>query len=105
MPIPLACGDPLGMENHDIPGHSLLATGDRATEMRLNKPAASLILSHQVDEYVQVDLGPGGKKVTSVVIQGKWGSSNVDWISKFVLNYSRDGCEFSSYMENGVVKV
>ncbi len=72
--------------------------------MRLHKTEAFL-LPAQVNEFVQVDLGPGGKIVTAVTIEGRFTTSNRDWITKFVLNYSRDGCEFSSYMENGVVKV
>ena len=102
----LACGDALGMENLDIPDYSLLATTPNydASRTRLNKPD-SFLLQPQVDEYVQVDLGPGGKTLTAVTIKGRFSSSYKDWITKFVLNYSRDGNEFFSYMENGVVKV
>ncbi|KAL9983324.1 hypothetical protein ACROYT_G005476 [Oculina patagonica] len=99
------CGDPLGMENHEIPDHALLATSSYFDPkgMRLHKTEAFL-LPAQVNEFVQVDLGPGGKTVTAVTIEGRFTTSNRDWITKFVLNYSRDGCEFSSYMENGAVK-
>lgn len=94
------------MENLDIPNYALLATTPSydAIQTRLNKPGYFL-LQPQVDEYVQVDLGPGGKTLTAVTTQGRFTTSNKDWFSKFVLNYSRDGSEFSSYMENGVVKV
>ena len=94
------------MENREIPDHALLATTPNynAKGMRLHKSEAFL-LEPQVDEYVQVDLGPGGKTLTAVTTEGYLSSSNKDWITKFTLNYSRDGCEFSSYMENGVVKV
>ena len=94
------------MENLDIPNYALLSTTPNydAIRTRLNKPDIFL-LEPQVDEYVQVDLGPGGKTLTAVTIKGRSSSSNKDWITKFVLNYSRDGSEFLSYMENGVVKV
>lgn len=104
--FPLACETPLGMENYDIPDHALVTSGTHYNpiDTRLNKPAFFL-LPVQVDEYVQVDLGPGGKSVSAITMRGHFAPSNVDWISKFVLNYSRDGCEFLSYMENGAVKV
>ena len=101
----LACGDPLGMENHEIPDYHLLSTTPHydAKEARFNKNSA-FVLQPQVDEYVQVDLGPGGKTLTAVAIHGRRGSHK-DWVTKFALNYSKDGCEFFSYMENGVAKV
>ena len=94
------------MENLDIPNYALLTTAPSydVIRTRLNKPDIFL-LQPQVDEYVQVDLGPGGKTLTAVTIKGRFSSSNRDWITKFVLNYSRDGSEFLSYMENGDVKV
>lgn len=102
----LVCEDPLGTENHELPDYALLATAPHydAKGIRLHK-SDPFLLEPQVDEYVQVDLGTGGKTVTAVTIEGRFTSSNKDWITKFVLNYSRDGCEFSSYMENGAVKV
>lgn len=95
------------MENLDIPNYSLLATTPsyEASRTRLTIKQDYFLLRPQVDEYVQVDLGPGGKTLTAVTIKGRFSGSNRDWISKFVLNYSRDGSEFSSYMENGAVKV
>lgn len=90
------------MENLDIPNYALLTTTPNydAIRTRLNK-RDTFLLQPQVDEHVQVDLGLGGKTLTAVTIKGR----NQDWITKFVLNYSRDGSEFLSYMENGVVKV
>lgn len=104
-PFP-ACEDALGMENLDIPNYALLTTTPSydAIRTRLNKPDYFL-LQPQVDEYVQVDLGPGGKTLTAVTIKGRFSSSNKNWITKFALNYSRDGSDFFSYMENGVLKV
>lgn len=101
----LACGHPLGIENHEIPDYHLLSTTPHydAKEARFNKNSA-FVLQPQVDEYVQVDLGPGGKTLTAVAIHGRL-STNKDWINKFAINYSRDGCEFFSYMENDVAKV
>lgn len=99
-----ACGDPLGMENYEIPDHALLSTKTDwgyADDIRLNGPKEHFLPSRQ-DEYVQVDLGPGGKTVTAVVLQGY---PTKDWITKFVFNHSRDGSEFLSYEENGVAKV
>ena len=94
------------MENLDIPNYALLTTTPNydAIRSRLNKPDYFL-LQPQVDEYVQVDLGPGGKTLTAVTIKGRFSLSSQDWITKFALNYSRDGSEFLSYMENGIVKV
>ena len=94
------------MENLEIPNYALLTTTPSydAIRTRLNKPD-SFLLQPQVDEYVQVDLGPGGKTLSAVTIKGRFSSSNKDWITKFVLNYSRNGCEFFSYMEKGIVKV
>lgn len=95
------------MENLDIPNYSLLATTPSydASRIRLTIKQDYFLLQPQVDEYVQVDLGPGGKTLTAVTIKGRFSGSNRDWITKFVLNYSRDGSEFSSYTENGAVKV
>ena len=100
-----ACADPLGMESYDIPNFSLLSSsGSGAYNARLNSPN-NLYLLPQEDEYVQVDLGPGGKTVTAVVLQGYFSYYNKGWISKLTLNISRDGREFSSYVENSVTKV
>ena len=102
----LACESPLGMENHDIPDYALVASGTYYDPIhaRLNKPDYFL-LPGKKDEYVQVDIGPGGKSVTAITVRGNFASSNIEWISKFVLNYSRSGCEFFSYMEDGNMKV
>ena len=102
----LACENPLGMENYDIPDHALVTSGTNydAIDARLNK-LAKFLLPTEVDEYIQVTFGPGGKSVTAITVRGNFASSHIDWISKFVLNYSRNGCEFFSYMEDGTVKV
>lgn len=102
----LACENPLGMENYDIPDHALVTSGTYydAIDARLNK-LDIFLLPTEVDEYIQVDLGPGGKSVTAITVRGNFASSHIDWISKFVLNYSRNGCEFFSYMEDDTVKV
>ncbi|XP_022786019.1 uncharacterized protein LOC111326318 [Stylophora pistillata] len=101
-----ACESPLGMENHDIPDYALVASGTYYDPIhaRLNKPDYFL-LPVKKDEYVQVDTGPGGKSVTAITVRGNFASSNIEWISKFVLNYSRSGCEFFSYMEDGNMKI
>ena len=90
------------MESFDIPYYALLDTERPyfTEKRRLNGP--DYPLPPRENEYVQVDLGSGGKTVTAVVLQGIHGPK---WVTKFVLNYSRDGNEFSPYMEDGVTKV
>ena len=90
------------METFDIPDYALLDT-DRShyTDVRRLK-GPHYRFPDRENEYVQVDLGSGGKTVTAVVLQGSPGPK---WITKFVLNYSRDGNEFSPYVENGITKV
>lgn len=99
-----ACGNPLGMETFDIPNYALLAPGiqNYGEEMRL-RWTNPLLLPERENEFVQVDLGTGGKTLSALVIEGDDGINN--WISKFVANYSRDGNEFFPYMENGILKV
>lgn len=93
------------MENYDIPSYSVLSTsGSDANAVRFNTPGY-LLLSPREDEYVQVDLGPGAKTVTAITLQGHIFGSYRDWISKIALNFSYDGKEFSSYVENGHTKV
>lgn len=95
------------MENYRIPNHSLRVSeifSSGAEKVRLNGKDNFILLPRK-DEYVQVDLGPGGKTITGLVLQGYFTKSNQDWIRKFVVNYSRDGIEFFSYMENGNPKV
>lgn len=99
-----ACGNPFGMETFDIPNYAFLAPGiqNYAEELRL-RGTNPLLLPERENEFVQVDLGTGGKTLSALVIEGDDGINN--WISKFVVNYSRDGNEFFPYMENGVWKV
>lgn len=94
------------MENYDIPKHSMLSSsGSDANAARLNSPYHLSFTENRKDEYVQVDLGSGGKTVTAVVLQGSFSSGNKDWITKFALNFSTDGAEFTSYVENSLTKV
>jgi len=99
-----ACGNPLGMETFDIPNYALLAPGmqNYAEELRL-RGTNPLLLPERENEFVQVDLGAGGKTLSALVIEGDDGINN--WISKFAVNYSMDGNEFFPYMEKGVLKV
>lgn len=52
--------------------------------------------------FVQVDLGPAGKQVTAIAVQGR-DRRRVPWT--FHVKYMRDLPQWSNYAENGVVRV
>ncbi len=100
---PSSCMAGLGLENYDTPDSSITASSEaydyyRASKGRLYQHGSWAALSHNKQQWFQVDFG-NWTKVTGVAIQGNlnW----VQWVKKFKLADSYDGLFFREYQENG----
>ena len=56
-------------------------------------------VSNDVNQWLQVDLGSQCTKVTGVATQGR--SDVAQWVTKYRLQYSKDGENFQYYREPG----
>ena len=52
------------------------------------------------NQWLQIDLGSQYTKVTRVATQGRTGV-NMDWVTKYKLQYSNDGVNWQYYREPG----
>ena len=104
------CQTALGVENGTIPDGQLSASSEwdfnhAASQGRLNFKATSVkagswsAKTNDVNQWLQVDLGTQYTKVTRVATQGRNGFSQ--WVTKYTLQYSKDGVNFQDYKEQG----
>ncbi|XP_048590442.1 lactadherin-like [Nematostella vectensis] len=109
---------PLGMEDGSIPDSSITASSQNHANYspyygRLNNQAVSgkrwgswAAKINQKGEYLQVDLGRV-TWVTHVATQGRpKGSSYIQWVTEYTVEYSLTGDQWQSYPDgNGVIKI
>ena len=106
----IACSEPLGLENKNIPDAQITASteynaGHGASNGRLNfkagrgKTGAWSALTNNVYQWLQVDLR-AKTEVTAIKIQGR--QDYDQWVKTFTISYSSDGSNFTPY-QNGKV--
>ena len=83
-----------------ISASSQLFVNHTAIQGRLRRKAGSWSAgSSDVNQWLQVDLGSQYTKVTRVATQG--GNDAAQWVTKYKLQYSKDGVNFQYYREQG----
>ncbi|KAL9987547.1 hypothetical protein ACROYT_G001872 [Oculina patagonica] len=104
------CQQALGMENgaifeRQINASSQLDANHAATQGRLNFKATADIAGswtaarNDSSQWLHIDLGSRYTKVTRVATQGR--SDATQWVTKYKLQYSKDGVNFQYYREPG----
>ena len=58
---------------------------------------------NDVSQWLQVDLGNSHTKVTALATQGR--NKNRQWVTKYKVQYSRDGVSFQYFMEEQSSKI
>lgn len=53
------------------------------------------------NQWLQIDLRTLSTKVTRVATQGRNGVNRIDWVTSYMLQYSKDGVTFHYYRERG----
>ncbi|XP_031549039.1 uncharacterized protein LOC116286593 [Actinia tenebrosa] len=102
------CGDPLGMENYNIPLRNIEASTDSGNlpSSRLNRSGPSkyfCILSTTNDDFLQINVGRAAKGISAVAVQGRFCCET--FIQEFLFKYSRDGINYVTYKFNGKDKI
>ena len=109
---PLACRDPLGMEDGTIANKQITASskwdGNHLARLgRLHLNASGDIAGGWVagiqdtNQWYQIDLYSHYTKVTGVATQGR--EDYPQWVTNYKLQYGNDGVSFEYYKEQGNV--
>ncbi|KAL9968116.1 hypothetical protein ACROYT_G026448 [Oculina patagonica] len=104
------CQDALGMENDFITDGQISASSQwdanhAAIQGRLHfeagggKTGAWSAKTNDANQWLQVDMGCAGTAVTKVATQGR--NAFAQWVTKYKLQYSKDGVTFQYYKEQG----
>ena len=108
---PLRYEGALGMENYEIFDDQIRASSQHAHNTppkvaRLNRKdgtdklqGAWVPSTHDVNQWLQIDLMSNHISVSRVATQGRDG--NECWVTKFKLDYSNDGVNFRYHKEQG----
>jgi len=107
IPLSSNCLGALGSENGGIPDGQLSASTE--WDAHLNIPMGRLRSArswsarvNDANQWYQVDLGSEYTKVTGTATQGR--GDHPQWVTKYKLQYSKDGVNFNYYREQGAVK-
>ena len=108
------CHDALGVESGAISDGQMSASSQwdenlTASQGRLNvkavpgKGGSWSAKDNNVPQWLQVDLGNPHTKVTALATQGR---NNIrQWVTKYKVQYSRDGVSFQYFMEEQSSKI
>ena len=96
------------MENRAIPDGQLSASTEwdanlNVIQGRLRSQKSWSARVNQVNQWFQVDLGSEYTRVTGTATQGR--GDHPQWVTKYKLQYSKDGVNFQYYREQGAEKV
>ena len=108
------CHDALGVESGAISDGQMSASSQwdanlTASRGRLFAKAGSgksgswSAKYNDVSQWLQVDLGNSHTKVTALATQGR--NKNRQWVTKYKVQYSRDGVSFQYFMEEQSSKI
>ena len=106
----LECQESLGMESGAISDGQVTASsqwdGNHAAiqgrlhfEARGSKRGGWSARRNDANQWLQVDLGSTTTRVTGVATQGR--NAYSQWVTKYMLQYSKDGVHFQYYREPG----
>ena len=106
----LECHDALGVESGAISDGQISASSQwdenqAASQGRLNVKAVSgkggswSAKDNDVSQWFQVDLGNPHTKVTALATQGRNDDHHHQWVTKYKVQYSRDGVSFQNFTE------
>jgi len=85
------------ISDRQITASSQLDANHAAIQSRLNKAGSWSAGSIDSSQWLQVDLSSQHTKVTSVATQGR--DDSPQWVTKYKLQYSKDGVNFPYFME------
>ena len=108
------CHDALGVESGAISDGQMSASSQwdeilTASQGRLNVKAVAgeggswSAKDNNVRQWLQVDLGNPHTKVTALATQGR--NIYPQWVTKYKVQYSRDGVSFQYFMEEQSSKI
>ena len=86
--------------DNQISSSSQLDADHAAIQARLHNEAGSWSAgSNDVNQWLQIDLSSQYTKVTRVATQGR--SDVAQWVTRYRLQFSKDGLNFQYYREQG----
>lgn len=107
--LPPECKEPLGMESGAISDKQVTASSTynhfynpaigrlhhKAVHDDESRGGAWIALHNNLNQWLQIDLGPQRTTVKMVATQGRYGRSQ--WVKRYRLQYSLDGGSFRYY--------
>ena len=108
----LECLNALGMEDRSVSDEQITASSqwnanEAAHQGRLHflrtwfKAGGWVVATNDLSQWLQIDLGSLHTKTTRVATQGRNGVELENWVTKYKLQFSNNGVNFTYHREPG----